>query len=245
MTTDSLSIISFKHRGFQLRSVLDEATARELFDDLLDKSYEIEKVFKDSRATYAAQLKIKKESVVYKIPRARLRRQWERIVTLFRDSESIRSLKNLQLMQELGFRAPLPLLAGEKRRKGFVVDSFCCYRFINAKVVEPDDARLVIEELLALHRKGYLRTDAKPANFLMNEKGVVFIDFRLKKPVLFPTFKKKIELARLVRGYPASLKFIPESIRTSPSFTLAAWLERKNREFKGTRRRMKRIFKSD
>ncbi|MDB4623898.1 lipopolysaccharide kinase InaA family protein [Akkermansiaceae bacterium] len=244
MSQEPLAQRSLKHRGYRLRSTLDEATARQLLDDIIEKSYSVQKLFKDSRSTYAAHLQVGKESLFYKIPRARLRRTWEKLITVIRDSESFRTFDNLQLMHQLGFKAPAPLLAGEKRRNGFVVDSFCCYRFEEGKGAGANDAQQVTSELLRLHEKGYLRTDAKATNFLITEEGVSFIDFRLKKTLLFPKLKKQMELARLARVYPESLAHIPENIRTSTSFKLATWLERKNIEFKAARRRVKRTFKS-
>lgn len=235
---------ALNHRGYRLRSMLDESAARQLLDALLEQSYTVKKTFRDSRSTYAVRLLIGDEDLIHKIPRARLKRTWEKLITVVRDSESFRTFGNLRLMNDLGFKAPIPLLAGEKRRKGFVNDSFCCYRFAEGKEAGPNDAKQVITELLKLHNKGYLRTDAKAANFLITDQGFTFIDFRLKKPSLFPKLKKEMELARLARVYPESSAHIPDNIRSKPSFKLATWLERKNIEIKAARRRFKRAFKS-
>lgn len=235
----------FNHRGYRLRSTIDEIAAKQLFDDIIDNSCTVKKVFRDSRSTYAAHLQVGNQNLVHKIPRARLKRTWEKLITIIRDSESIRTFNNLQLMNQLGFNAPIPLLAGYQRRKGFVTDSFCCYCFAEGEEAGPDDAQAVVTELLRLHKKGYLRTDAKAANFLVSDTGVTFIDFRLKKTCLFPKFKKEMELARLTRVYPQSLAYLPEKIRASGSFKLATWLERKNIGLKAARRRIKRAFKSN
>jgi heptose II phosphotransferase len=184
------------------------------------------------------------ENLIHKIPRARLKRTWEKLITLFRDGESIRTFDNLLLMLQLGFKAPTPILAGERRRNGFIVDSFCCYRFADGKEAGANDAQQVTTELLRLHSKGYLRTDAKPPNFLISAEGVTFIDFRLKKPFLFSKLRKEIALASFIQGYPESLAHIPEEIRTSTSFGIASWLDKKLVEIKATRRRIKRLFKS-
>ena len=235
---------SFLYRGYRIRSTEDEALTRRFLDSILRKSYEVQRVFKDSKSTYAAQLKIEDESLVLKIPRSRLRRKWEKLLTLVRDSESFRTFENLKMMLQLGFKAPVPLLAGEKRRKGFVVDSFCCYRFEEGREAGPSDAQAVVEELLRLHDKGYLRSDAKPANFLMTDEGVTFIDFRLKRPVIFPRLKLLMELAHFVQVYPESLKFVPDEIQNSNLFALAGWFEQKTVGIKQARRRLKRVFQS-
>lgn len=232
-----------EHRGYRLSTTLDENAAKQLLDDLIEKSYTVKQTFKDSRSTYAAHLQLGKNNIVHKIPRARLRRPWEKLITLIRDCESIRTFNNLLLMDQLGFHAPNPLLAGEKRKRGFVTDSFCCYRFEKGHPAGPDDARRVVLELLKLHDKGYLRTDAKAANFLITEDTVTFIDFRLTKPVLFPKLNKEMELARLARVYPESLPHIPKKVCNSPSFKFATWLELKKIKIKTIRRRIRSCLK--
>lgn len=230
---------SLTHRGYRIKTILDETTAQNLIDALIDKTYPIEKILKNGRSTYAAHLKIEGEDLVYKIPKARLKRLGEKLATLIRKGESIRTFHNLQLMLQLGFKAPIPLLSGEKRKRGCVVDSFCCYRFVDGDEAGPNDAQKVVTELGRLHEMGYLRTDAKASNFLINKEGVTFIDFRLKKPVLFTGLKKNMELARLARVYPESSEHIPMAIRDSTSFRLAAWLEQKLLEIRKVRRRIK------
>ncbi|MDC0302698.1 hypothetical protein OAL23_00860 [bacterium] len=89
-----------------------------------------------------------------------------------------------------------------------------------------------------------MRTDAKATNFLISYDGVTFIDFRLKKPFIFPKFEKEMELAHLARIYPERLAHLPEKIRSSGSFKLAACLERKNIELKAAGRPIKRAFTS-
>ena len=244
MTHQTSATRQFCHRGFELRSSLDEEVTKQVFDTIIERSYEATTIFKDSRSTYAARLQVGNLDIVHKIPRARLKRTWEKITTLIREIESIRTFKNLQLMHELGLKAPAPLLAEDLRRKGFVADSFCCYRFAEGKGAGPDDAALVVAELLKLHAKGYLRTDTKAANFFISDGEVTFIDFRLKKPLIFPTFKKRMELARLARTYPESLEALPGEIRTSATFRLARWMERKSIEIKSARRRIKDIFRT-
>jgi heptose II phosphotransferase len=108
-----------EHRGYRLSTTLDENAAKQLLDDLIEKSYTVKQTFKDSRSTYAAHLQLGKNNIVHKIPRARLRRLWEKLITLIRDSESIRTFNNLLLMDRLGFHAPNPPACWRKAEKRF------------------------------------------------------------------------------------------------------------------------------
>ena len=178
-----------------------------------------------------------------KIPRGRNLRTWERMLTLFRKSEGVRTFHNLELMQQLGLLVPYPLVAAEKRRLGFVVESFTYYVFEEGRPAGSEDAKAVIAELLCLHDTGYLRTDPQPANFLVTNRGIVFIDFRLKKPFLFSGLKKKLELVKLVRVYPESTPHIPQGLASSTSFRFATWLELKIFNLRQGKRGLKRGFR--
>ena len=235
-------INTFEYRDHKLVSTLDEAKGKALVDALLDKEFEVNQVYKDSRNSYTARIQIGTESLVYKIPRNRLSRLGEKFATLVRDCESVRTFKNLLRIRQLGFNAPHPFIAGYTRQGGFIANSFCCYRFEEGRSASPDDAQQVVKELLALHVEGYTRSDPKPSNFLISASGVSFIDFRLKKPLFLSDLRKKMELARLARVYPEILDYIPNEILNSFSFLVAQRAELKGLQLKQTRRKLRQLF---
>lgn len=217
----------FLHRGYRVFSATgtDVDTTRGLIDNIIDMNIKPQHTFKNNTRTYSALFELDSQPVMLKIPRGRNRRKWERFLTLFRRSEGVRTFNNLTLMQELGLNAPPPLFAAERRKLGVVVDSFACYAFEKGQPAGPKDAQAVISALIKLHNTGYLRTDPQPANFLISGRGVVFIDFRLKRPLLFPRLKKNLELAKLIRVYPESTPYIPRDIAKSACFSLAQRIE--------------------
>lgn len=218
---------TFAHRGYQIYTAENSRTGplKSLVDRILDNKIEAQHVFKDHQRTLSARIQLNDQSIMLKIPRARNRRNWERFLTLFRSGEGVRIHRNLTLLQELGLNAPYPLLAGEKRKFGFVVDSFACYAFEEGQPAGANDAEKVLLALLHLHQLGYIRTDPQSANFLLSDRGVVFIDFRLKKPMMFPALNKNLELAKFLRVYPEARNFLPTNKARSLSFRFAEWLE--------------------
>lgn len=230
-----------QYRGYTVfaASGISTEKSRMLVDNALDLTIAPRHIFKDNHRTYSAVFDVGGEAAMLKIPRGRNQRKWERLLTLFRGSEGVRTFRNLELMQRLGFGAPYPLLAAEKRKHGFVVDSFTYYAFEEGRPAESGDAEAVMSELLHLHDTGHLRTDPQPANFLVTDRGIVFIDFRLKKPFLLAGLKKKLELAKLVRVYPESAPHIPKGLISSPSFSLAKWLDMRIYNLRQGKRKLK------
>lgn len=232
---------SFPYRDYTVFAAgnSDSDSICKLIDEVLDSSIQAKHTFKDNRRTYSAITELNAQPIVLKIPRGRNRRKWERFLTLFRKSEGVRIFNNLELMQKLGINAPYPLFAAEKRQFGFATDSFACYVFEKGRPAGPNDAREVISALSNLHHKGYLRTDPQPANFLIAERGVIFIDFRLKKPVFLVKLKTNLELAKLFRIYPESGPFLAEGTVTSKCFKLAQWLELQVSQLRQRKRQLK------
>ena len=215
------------YRGYRVVATtgVDEGWARNFVDTIVDERLEPRHIFKSNARTYSALLDVDSQAVMLKVPRSRNQRKWERFLTLFRPSEGIRTFNNLDHMQALGLNAPLPLIAAEKRRFGVATDSFACYAFEHGRPAGRDDASDILAAMVKLHDLGYLRTDPQAANFLVSDRGIVFIDFRLKKPLVFPRFRKRLELAKLVRVYPSDLPYIPASVAETATFRVARQIE--------------------
>lgn len=216
---------SFDYRQYRVVSNLDELASRKLVDGVFAGKLPREKVFRDNGRTLSARVRFLDESLVLKVPRARNGRQWERFLTRFRESDALRTFRNLELLTGMDFGAPDPVLACEHRHKGVVVDSFVCYRFVEGRSAGPQDAEKILAALRALHERGYLRSDAQLANFLISGETVTFIDFRLKKPRLLPKLQKARELDRFLRSCPEALAHMPRGEIRTPWFQMASFIE--------------------
>lgn len=211
---------TFDYRQCRVVSNLNEPLSRRLVDGVFNGELTREKVFRDNWRTLSARVRFLDESLLLKVPRARNSRRWERFLTCFRESDALRSFRHIEQLSGMGFGAPEPVLACECRRKGVVVDSFVCYRFVEGRPAGPQDAGNVLSTLRALHKRGYLRSDAQLANFLIVGDSVTFIDFRLKKPRFLPRLQKAREIDRFLRSCPEAREFL--SVEEVSSFWL--WL---------------------
>ncbi|WP_404368172.1 lipopolysaccharide core heptose(II) kinase RfaY [Marinobacter sp.] len=233
----------FEHRDYQVYSDEDQSLARQLVDAVLDERIERVRVFRDNRRTLSARVAFEGRSLMLKVPRARNLRRWERFLTRFRHGEGVRIFQNLRLLKSLGLNAPAPVLAAEKRENGVVTGSFVLYHFAEGAPAGEEDAGRVLEALLRLHSLGYIRTDPQPANFLMSEKGVVFIDFRLKRPGLLGRFRRNLELAKFLRGFPAAERHLQAS-DTGLSLKLARLVDRLLFGMRNAKRKLRRVIRS-
>ncbi|WP_328190379.1 hypothetical protein [Marinobacter sp. OP 3.4] len=237
---------SYHQKPWYLVSSLDRGGSIELMEAVLAGDLEREQVFRDNWRTLSAQVRFHDQSLLLKVPRARNGRRWERLLTWFRGSDAVRSFRHLEQMAAMGFGVPTAVLACERREAGFVTDSFLCYRFVEGRRAGVDDAPQVLAALRDLHQKGYLRTDAQIANFLVSGDRIVFIDFRLKKPRFLPALQKARELDRFIRSCPEARASLTPGEASSRWLWLASRLEdagfavrRFKRQFRDRRKRRK------
>ncbi|MEX1228065.1 MAG: lipopolysaccharide core heptose(II) kinase RfaY [Marinobacter sp.] len=234
----------FDYRHYHVVSHLDEMTSRQLLDAVLDDGMVPEKVFRDNWRTLSAKVRFHSEAFLLKVPRARNGRRWERFLTRFRESDALRTFRHLELMSSMGFAAPEPVLACESRQSGVVTDSFVCYRFVEGRAAGPEDAHRILASMQELHQRGYLRSDAQIANFLMAGETVTFIDFRLKKPWFLPKLQKTRELHRFLRSCPEARHLLSSQQSSSGWYRAAACLEDANFRFRGVKNRIRARRKS-
>ncbi len=236
--------ISFDYRQCHVVSHLDMVTSQRLVDSVFDGNLVREKVFRDNWRTLSAKVRFHNEAFLLKVPRARNGRRWERLLTRFRESDALRTFRHLELMASMGFAAPDPVLACERRQGGVVTDSFVCYHFVEGHTAGPDDAHQVLSAIQALHQRGYLRTDAQIANFLIRGEKVVFIDFRLKKAWLLPELQKAREVHRFLRSCPDARHFLTWEQSSSAWYLLASCLENASFGFRNLKKKIRARLKT-
>lgn len=197
----------FTYKEHEIISTLQKEEAIKLFDSLVERRYTITDNFKDGPKCLVQKVKIDGfEEMIFKIPRSRSRRTWERMLTLFRESEAFRNHESMLILQTLGLKGATPILAAQKRFRGVVLESFFTYSFVEGETPREEETPKVLEAMNLLHVKGYTRSDPKLQNFIMHEGEVCFIDFRLKKPLLFSKMECTLNLCKFFQTLPNDTK---------------------------------------
>lgn len=155
----------------------------EIYDEIKNKNYKTLKVFKDNHRSYVALIEIDNKKMVYKEPREKNRRKWQRFLSIFRGSESYREYKNIMQAKNLGFPAPQPYLAVERKKFCMSKFSYYVYEYIEGRESKTEDIDMIREILDSIHSKGYLHGDSQVMNFLINEDKIYIIDTKLIKNI--------------------------------------------------------------
>jgi len=224
------------YRGYRLYRPDARSDADHVFKAVVDGALAENRVLKSDGQTYAGLVEVDGQLYVLKVPRARNRRIWQRLLSLFRIGTAVRQMESMLRLRQLGLRAPQPVCAGERRSLGMLVDSFLVYEYAEGRMAMRDDAHLVTPELLRLHEMGYLRNDPHAKNYLIDDAGVVFIDATLSRPRLFRTLRLRRELIRFVSSSPMAVAYVPERITHSRAYRLAHVFTSVTQWWKHTRR---------
>lgn len=157
----------------------DDEKNIKIYDKLKNTCYNIIKVMKDDQRSYVSLIEIDGKKYVYKEPREKNKRKWQRFLSIFRGSESRREYQNIKKMLEAGFNAATPYLAVEEKKGPMCVNSYLIYSYIEGKDGGVEDIDLISQELKKIHSKGYLHGDSHVANFLIGDNKVYLIDTKL------------------------------------------------------------------
>ena len=191
------------HQNYTIKSTLSHDETIMLFEDIVHKSYTSLGKLQNNSHCFVEKIDIKGyQPIVFKIPRYRNKRRWERFLSLFRSGEAFRNHDSMMYLPTIHLKAPKPLFAAEKRANGMVVESFFTYFFIEGKIASAENIPAVLEALSLLHQQGLTRSDPKLENFLISENEVFFIDFRLKKPFLFSKTQCIFNLCKFFQTLP-------------------------------------------
>jgi len=155
------------------------------FDEINKNNYKILNILKDDRRSYVVLIEIFGEKLVYKIPREKNNRKWQRFLSIFRGSQSKREFLEIEKVSNLGFNTGKPILAAEKKKTLWVIDSYFLYTYVEGYQSTWKDAQKVSDILNEIHKLGYLHGDSQLENFIISPKEgkVYLIDIRFIKNI--------------------------------------------------------------
>ncbi len=227
------------YHGYRLHLCGARPDAARVFQAVVAGDFAEKTVFKSDGRTYSALIEIGSKACVLKIPHDRNRRLSQRMLSFFRPSMAVRQMESMVQLRQLGFRAPEPLCAGERRLMGVLTDSFLLYEYAEGRKATRDDAALLTPELLRLHEMGFMRNDPHAKNYLIDDEGVVFIDATLRRPRWFRTLSLRRELVRFTDSSPMAVAYIPDRITGSPAYRIARASTGITQWWKHTRRNLR------
>jgi glycosyltransferase involved in cell wall biosynthesis len=200
---DHLKLVLWSRKG--THKLLLGADANRLYEAICMGKYKKISTFKDTTRSLVQQIEIDGRSFVFKVPREKNNRKWQRFLSIFRGGESFREFKALLKAESKGFPAPRPVAAMEIRKAFCVVDSFLIMESLEGRIATKDDAKPVSDLLNRIHDEGFLHGDAHLSNFIVSKDDRIFtVDCSLKKNIT-GNFGKMHEFVTLERSCVVSL----------------------------------------
>ena len=131
------------------------------------------KILKNDHRSYVYVFEDKGKKYVYKEPKEKNTRKWQRFINFFRGSESKREYNQMLKINSLGLRTTKPVLS----EKNYLI-----YEFIEGHKPTIKEIDFVVDELKKIHSMGYLHGDSHLDNFLISDdKTVYIIDSKFQK----------------------------------------------------------------
>ena len=198
-------------------------SGKDMLSLILEKKYEDISILKDDKRSLVKIIKMNGNNYVLKVPREKNNRKWQRIINIFRGSDSFRSFQMMNKLEGLGIESTKAIIAAEKRTP-FVVDSLLVMDLLNGEEIHKEYYLKVIEKLGDIHKKGYLHGDSQIQNFMLKDDKIYSIDLRLQKNI-YGNIGKMYEFIYLRESCKEIDEYYDE-IRNRWSFKIA-WLWKK------------------
>lgn len=199
------------------------------------ENLKIEKVFKDDNRSKVSLFTFEEEKLVFKVPREKNSRKWQKFISIFRGSESYREYIQAEKIYKAGMQTYKPILAFEKRKYGFVVDSYFICEYLSGETGSIKHLEAIKNELDKIHQSGYLHGDSQLVNFIIDNKHVYIIDSKFSKNK-FGKFGARYEYIYLEESCPRKIKYEKNDIyyRVAKGLnSLLHWWGRVRKKLKG------------
>jgi len=180
-----------------------------ILDDFQD--LKIEKIFKDDNRSKVSLFSFENEKLVFKIPKEKNKRKWQRFLSIFRGSESYREFLQAEKIYKAGLQTYKPILALEKRKYGFVVDSYFICEYLLGETGSIKYLGVIKEKLNKIHELGYLHGDSQLVNFVVDKKNVYIIDSKFSKNK-YGKFGSRYEYIYLEESCPKEIDYEKKDI---------------------------------
>lgn len=194
-------MLKFSYKGYVIYTI--ESKYLELGKSIINRKYKILETYKNDKRSLVLKIELKNKKYVLKSPLNESARFIKKIKTLFRESEVMRTLKNITNLRNEGLKELyIPYLAIEKRQNGLLKESFILTEYIDGRVIKNykdfqiNEKKQIVKILENIHNKNIYHGDANHGNFIFTDSGIRVIDTTGKKEKLW-NYKRNYDFITL------------------------------------------------
>ncbi len=184
-----------KYKGYEIYYYKDKFL--DISEKIVDKKYQIVKIYKDTVRNYVAKISLKNEEYVLKSPKAENVIPQRKILSAFKLGEALTTLKNIKEAEEKGITEFVKIYAAIVKRNTFIQESYILMENIEGKILRTEeDIDKVLEIIEKLHKNNIYHGDLNTSNFIKNNNEIKIIDSQAKQEKYW-NFKKWYDIFTL------------------------------------------------
>lgn len=165
--------------------------------DIIDKNFQIVKIYKDTVRNYVAKISLKNEEYVLKSPKAETVIPQRKILSAFKLGEALTTLKNIKEAEEERITEFVKIYAAIVKRNIFIQESYILMENIEGEILKTEeDIDKVLEIVEKLHKNDIYHGDLNTSNFIKNNNEIKIIDSQAKQEK-YLNFKKWYDIFTL------------------------------------------------
>ena len=165
--------------------------------DIIDKNFQIVKIYKDTVRNYVAKISLKNEEYVLKSPKAETVIPQRKILSAFKLGEALTTLKNIKEAEEERITEFVKIYAAIVKRNILIQESYILMENIEGEILKTEeDIDKVLEIVEKLHKNDIYHGDLNTSNFIKNNNEIKIIDSQAKQEK-YLNFKKWYDIFTL------------------------------------------------
>ena len=165
--------------------------------DIIDKNFQIIKIYKDTVRNYVVKISLKNEEHVLKSPKAETIIPQRKILSAFKLGEALTTLKNIKEAEEKGITEFVKIYAAIVKRNIFLQESYILMENIEGEILRTEeDIDKVLEIVEKLHKNNIYHGDLNTSNFIKINNEIKIIDSQAKQEK-YLNFKKWYDIFTL------------------------------------------------
>ena len=165
--------------------------------DIIDKNFQIVKIYKDTVRNYVAKISLKNEEYILKSPKAENIIPQRKILSAFKLGEALTTLKNVKEAEEKEITEFVKIYAAIVKRNILIQESYILMENIEGEILRTEeDIDKVLEIIEKLHKSNIYHGDLNTSNFIKVNNEIKIIDSQAKQEK-YLNFKKWYDIFTL------------------------------------------------